>query len=118
MSTPDAAPAAHSPMRSRVARTFRVHLLIYLAVNAVLTGINIYAGAPWWAVWPLVMWGLLVMLHFLVYRTTSVDDAWVEERTLDLRSKSYDMGHIDDIREHPAPSLRDDKGGSPPPGKR
>jgi hypothetical protein len=115
---PNAGPAAQSPTRSRISRTFKGHLLIYLTVNAVLTGINIYTGAPWWAVWPLLLWGLLVMLHFLVYRTTSVDDAWVEERTLDLRSKSYDMGHIDDIREHPAPSLQGDKGAAPPPGKR
>jgi len=42
----------------------------------------------------------------------------VEERTLDLRSKSYDMGHIDDIRKHPTPSMSDEGGGAPPPGKR
>jgi hypothetical protein len=51
------------------------------------------------------------MLHFLFQRAASVDDAWVEERTLDLRSKSYDMGHIDDIREHPAPSIENDSTG-------
>lgn len=117
MNTPNTAAAAQSPLRSRISRTFKGHLLIYLALNAALTGLNIYTGAPWWAVWPLVLWGLLVMLHFLVYRTASVDDAWVEERTLDLRSKSYDMGHIDDIREHPAPSIGDERREAPP-GKR
>jgi hypothetical protein len=118
MSGPDARPAAPSPLRRRIARSFRWHLLIYLLVNAALTAANVYTGAPWWAVWPLVVWGLLLMLHFLFHRAESVDDAWVEERTLDLRSKSYDMGHIDDIREHPAPSIRDPGGGDRPTGER
>lgn len=115
MTGPTAAP---SLWRLRLARTFKQHLVAYVALNVVLTGINIYTGAPWWAVWPLLIWGFLLMLHFLIYRATSVEDAWVEERMLDLRSKSYDMGHIDDIRKHPAPSIKDDKGGSPPSGAR
>jgi hypothetical protein len=106
--------AALLPLRRRIARAFRPHLAAYLLVNAALTAVNVYMGAPWWAVWPLVVWGLLVMLHFLFHRAASVDDAWVEERTLDLRSKSYDMGHIDDIRKHPAPSIRGEGGGNPP----
>jgi hypothetical protein len=113
MSETGTAPAAPSPLRRRVARAFRWHLLIYLLVNAALTGVNVYMGAPWWAVWPLLVWGLLLLLHFLFQRAESVDDAWVEERTLDLRSKSYDMGHIDDIREHPAPSIGDEGGDHP-----
>jgi hypothetical protein len=118
MSASHAPPAAASPMQVRAARTFKPHLLIYLSVNAALTAINVYMGAPWWGVWPLVLWGLLLMLHFLFYRAASVDDAWVDERILDLRSKSYDMGHIDDIRKQPAPSVRDEKGASPPPSVR
>ena len=39
------------------------------------------------------------MLHFLFYRATTVDETWVEERTQDLRSKSYDLAHIDSIRD-------------------
>ncbi|MGH8742512.1 MAG: 2TM domain-containing protein, partial [Burkholderiales bacterium] len=86
-------------------------------VNAALTAVNGYMGAPWWAVWPLVLWGLLVVLHFLYHRATSVDDAWVDERALDLRSRSYDLGHIDDIRRHPSPGLSDERGGPPPGGR-
>jgi hypothetical protein len=106
-----------NPVRARIARTFKPHLLLYLIVNAALTAINVTMGAPWWAVWPLVLWGLLVMLHFLVHRAASIDDAWVEERTLDLRSRSYDMGHIDDIRKQPSPGLKDEHGSAPPSGR-
>lgn len=85
---------------------FKRHLLAYVLVNAVLTGVNVATGVPWWAFWPLVIWGLAVMIHFLVHRAATVDDAWVEERTEDLRSKSYDLSHMDNIREHPAPSIK------------
>jgi 2TM domain len=93
---------------------FGRHVLVFVLANVLLTGINVYMGAPWWAFWPLVVWGLALMVHFFFHRAATVDDAWVEERTLDLRSKSYDLGHIDDIREHPSPSMRD-KGGATPP---
>jgi len=93
--------------------SFRRHLVAYLLVNAVLTVANIAMGPPWWAFWPLILWGLGLMLHFLVYRASTVDDAWVEERTQDLRSKSYDASHIDEIREHPAPSIEEEARGAP-----
>ncbi|MND09496.1 hypothetical protein D3C83_328760 [compost metagenome] len=49
------------------------------------------------------------MVHYLFHRAATVDEAWVEERTLDLHSKSYDAGHIDDIRGHPAPSIEQER---------
>lgn len=40
-------------------------------------------------------------MHYLVYKSRTVDEKWADERTADLRSKSYDAGHIDAIaREH------------------
>ncbi|MEO8718446.1 MAG: 2TM domain-containing protein [Burkholderiales bacterium] len=86
---------------------FRRHVVAFVLVNAALTGVNIYTGAPWWAFWPLVFWGLVLMVHFFFHRAATVDDAWVKERTEDLRSKSYDLGHSDDIRGQPTPSIRD-----------
>lgn len=98
--------------------TFRRHALAFVLANALMTGVNAYMGAPWWAFWPLIVWGLALMVHFFFHRAATADDAWVEERTLDLRSKSYDLGHIDDIRAHPAPSIRDEAGRPPPPADR
>lgn len=84
---------------------FRRHLAAFVLVNALLTAVNVYSGPPWWAFWPLVVWGAALMLHFLVHRARAVDERWAEERMLELRSKSYDASHINDIREHPAPSI-------------
>jgi cell division protein FtsW (lipid II flippase) len=90
---------------------FQRHLIAFVLVNVLLTGVNVYQGPPWWAFWPLVVWGLVLMLHFLLHRASAVNEAWVEERTLDLHSKSYDASHIADIREHPAPSIQDEARG-------
>jgi hypothetical protein len=76
---------------------FRRHALVFLAVNALLHAINAYTGAPWWAFWPLVAWGMILLAHYLVYRARRVDERWVKERTEDVRSKSYDRAHIDAI---------------------
>lgn len=99
------------------ARLFSRHRLTFVLVIGSLTGINVYTGAPWWAFWPTVIWGLALMVHFLVFRASTVEDAWVDERVGDLQTKSYDFSHIDDIREKPTPSIRDRKAEPPPPAK-
>ncbi|KPK07817.1 MAG: hypothetical protein AMJ64_05530 [Betaproteobacteria bacterium SG8_39] len=91
-----AAPAAQSARRN-----FRRHFAAFLVVNLVLTAANIVGGAPWWAFWPLAAWSIPLLVHYLVYRTSTIDDAWVDARIDDLRSKSYDLSHIDDIKRAP-----------------
>jgi hypothetical protein len=39
----------------------------------------------------------VLAVHLLAYKAGTVDEDWVAERTADLRSKSYDAGHIDQI---------------------
>jgi len=93
---------------------FRRHLAAYLVVNIGLTAINIADGAPWWAFWPFAIWSMVLMVHYLVYKTATVDDAWVDERVEDLRSKSYDLSHIDDIARKPGGAAPERKLGDPP----
>jgi len=105
----DAAPSATDPSR----RNFRRHFAAFLAVNLLLTAVNIATGAPWWAFWPLVAWSLPLTVHYLVYKASTIDDAWVDERVEDLRSKSYDLSHIDDIKRH-SPGAGARRPGDPP----
>jgi type VI protein secretion system component VasK len=77
---------------------FPRHALLFVVVNGLLHGVNAYTGAPWWAFWPLVAWGAILLAHYLVYRARRVDERWVKERTDDVRSKSYDRAHMDSIR--------------------
>jgi hypothetical protein len=42
---------------------FYTHLTIYLIVNSSLLALNLLAGGPAWAVWPLVGWGIGLAAH-------------------------------------------------------
>jgi hypothetical protein len=76
---------------------FRLHLWAFVLVNLALNAANWFAGGDWWAFWPLVVWGLVLAGHYLAYKSKRVDERWVEERTDDVRSKSYDRAHMDSI---------------------
>jgi len=96
-------------------RVFRRHFGLFLTVNAILTVANIVGGAPWWAFWPLLIWGVPLGVHYLYYKASAIDDDWVEARMEDLRSKSYDLSHIDDIKKKPA-GAGPERGLGEPPG--
>ncbi|MDH3581826.1 MAG: 2TM domain-containing protein [Hyphomicrobiales bacterium] len=80
-------------------RTYPWHRNAFIGLNILLTVLNVMTGPPWWGLWPLLITGLLFMLHFLVYKASVIDDAWVDERAADVHYKSYDQGHIDFIAE-------------------
>ncbi|MEM7408265.1 MAG: 2TM domain-containing protein [Pseudomonadota bacterium] len=80
-------------------RTFKPHARLFWAVNAALTLINIATGAPWWALWPLVAWGLPFSVHFFIYKSLTVDESWTDDRIEELRWKSYDLGHVEDLED-------------------
>ena len=79
---------------------FRRHLALYLGVNVALNVINYFVGKGWWAFWPLAAWSIVFMIHYLRYKAASVDEEWVEARTAELRLKSYDRDHIENIAAH------------------
>ena len=81
------------------AQAFRRHVWAYAAAACALSTANWLTGAPWWSFWPLAAWGIALAVHYLVYKSRTVDESWVEERTADLHSKSYDAGHIDRIAD-------------------
>jgi hypothetical protein len=76
--------------------------------------VNWAVGGGWWSFWPLGVWGVALGVHCMVYKTRSVNETWVEERTADLRSKSYDAGHIDDIAERARGAMPPAGGAVPP----
>ncbi|NKB16779.1 MAG: 2TM domain-containing protein [Sphingomonadales bacterium] len=60
--------------------------------------LNLKIGNTWWAFWPLLASGFLLALHYLGYKSFTLDDAWVDERTQELNLKSYDRSHIEDLK--------------------
>ena len=82
-------------------RALQLHVWAYALGAGVLIATNWATGGGWWSFWPLAVWGVVLGVHYLVYKSRTVDETWAAERTADLRSKSYDAGHIDAItREH------------------
>ncbi len=79
------------------ARALRLHAGIYVACAGVLTAVNWATGSGWWSFWPVAVWGVALGVHYMIHKSRTVDEAWVDERTADLHSKSYDASHIDDI---------------------
>ena len=79
-------------------QAFRLHAALFLFGNAALSIGNWLGGGHWWAFWPLAGWGLVLGVHFLIYKARRVSDQWAEERAADVRSKSYDESHIDSIQ--------------------
>ena len=73
------------------------HRIAYVVVIGGLTILNMLEGAPWWAFWPMFIWGIPFLVHLLFAKCLETDDEWVEERAMGLRSKSYDFGHIRDL---------------------
>jgi 2TM domain len=78
---------------------FRIHAWAFCAGTTALALANWLGGGPWWSFWPIAAWGVVFGVHYLVHKARTADERWVEERTADLRSKSYDASHIDSIAE-------------------
>jgi hypothetical protein len=83
----------------RLGILFPWHIGIFAVLNVALTVANIVTGRPWWAVWPLIISGVALSLHYFLYRATAVDEQWVAARISELNLKSYDRAHIESIKE-------------------
>jgi hypothetical protein len=78
---------------------FRLHFWTFVAINGVLNAVNWFVGDWWWAFWPLAIWSVVLAVHYFIWKSRRVDERWVEERTDDVRSKSYDRAHMDSIED-------------------
>jgi hypothetical protein len=95
---PDTGPPAPPRAARAIAGAFPWHLRGFLAVNGVLQLANFVSGRPWWAFWPLAATGLLLAVHYLLYKALAADQRWVDERIQELNLKSYDRSHIEDLK--------------------
>jgi hypothetical protein len=75
----------------------RVHAWAYAVGVGALSAVNWLVGGPWWSFWPFALWSVVLAAHYLVHKSRTVNEAWAEERSAELHSKSYDASHIDRI---------------------
>lgn len=68
---------------------------------ALLIVLAAVTGEVAWVSWPALVWGFVVIVHYLIAKTRNVDQGWADRRAGVIRSRSYDHGHIEAIeKEH------------------
>ena len=75
-------------------RWFWTHLIVFVSLMAagiLLGGESI--DTPWLG----IIWMMIVGAHFLTSKSLNVDENWGEVRAHDIRQKTYDHKHIDQI---------------------
>jgi hypothetical protein len=97
--TADGASHGGHEQHALVKKSFRRHVLAYSVIIGALTAVNIVIGGGWWSFWPTCAWGIGLAFHFFYYKSITVDEAWVQERTDDMRMRSVDLSHICDIED-------------------
>ena len=97
--TADGAKHGGHAQHALVKKLFRWHLLAYSVIIGALSIVNILIGGGWWSFWPMCAWGIGLAFHFFYYKSVTVDEAWVQERTDDMRLRSVDLSHIRDIED-------------------
>jgi 2TM domain len=87
MTTSDDTAYREARERVRALRAFYQHLIVYAAVMCMLLLINLTTSANWWVQWPIMGWGLLLVLHGVFTNTGLLGSAWEERRIAELMRK-------------------------------
>ena len=75
---------------------FPKHLLLYASLTLLML-IAELIGGNWWYFWPMITWAVLLAIHYFIASTLAIDEDWAAEKATDVRTRSYDFGHIYDI---------------------
>ncbi|MFB0515048.1 MAG: 2TM domain-containing protein [Candidatus Neomarinimicrobiota bacterium] len=75
---------------------FYIHLLVYVCVNAGLFGINALSSPSyWWAFWPLLGWGIGLLVHGLTVFGLQgfLGPEWEERKIREIMEKDKRQPH-------------------------
>ena len=75
---------------------FPRHIILYILVTIALLAAEL-VGGNWWHFWPMMSWGILLAIHYFIASTLAIDENWVGEKAVDVRTRSYDFDHIYNI---------------------
>ncbi len=78
---------------------FQQHFLVFALVVplAILSDLTFIGSGLLF--WPIFVWATVLSIHFFISSSMETDEAWVEERVFDLKTRSYDFDHIQNIEE-------------------
>ena len=75
---------------------FPRHLLLYGSLTLLML-IAELIGGNWWRFWPMMIWTMLLSIHYFIASTLAIDENWAAEKATDVRTRSYDFDHIYNI---------------------
>ena len=80
-------------------RVYKAHRVIYFISLLAWVTTVVFIPGDWSLFWPIMVWTILFMIHFLVFKGTHVDEEWVEERVERINEEAKDLSHIEAIRD-------------------
>jgi hypothetical protein len=78
---------------------FRRHIAAYGLSTLVLVALEFLTVGNWWLFWPMLLWGVVLAIHYFIVGALDADDKWATDRVLDLQTSSYDFDHIGSIEK-------------------
>jgi|TARA_B110000263_G_scaffold141229_1_gene122545 hypothetical protein len=75
---------------------FPRHFLLYGSLTLLML-IAELIGGNWWRFWPMMIWTMLLSIHYFIASTLAIDEDWAAEKATDVRTRSYDFDHIYNI---------------------
>lgn len=76
--------------RAEMVQGLYIHMLVFAVINAGLFAINWVTrgdNGSWWFQWPLLIWGIGLIVHVLVTVAPVFSPEWVERRTQQILSR-------------------------------
>ena len=86
--------------------SLRWHLSLYLTALILWILATLLVFTDWSAFWPMISWSLVIMVHYLVVRSITIDPEWIEKRTEQVTDDAKDTSHIENIRDHYVHGIR------------
>ena len=78
--------------------------MVFAVVVSVALAAEIATGSDRALFRPTGTWASALVLHYFVASSYDLERAWIDERTAEIRGRSYDFDHIENIeqriREH------------------
>lgn len=88
-----------SPWAQMLGQYLNRHIMTYAVAAVVVVLWNILSPADRGLFIPMLLWGVVVLAHYLTVRAINTDPDWVEERSEQITMNASDLSHIEDIRE-------------------
>ena len=80
-------------------RIFQYHGLAYCSALLLCGLVRLIWPEGWSFFWPMLIWSMFILIHYLFFRALNIDPEWVDERSQEITLNSTDLSHIQAIRD-------------------